>query len=175
MLPILKVVTGECNSPYLIFDEEYNLADPPVKGTEKNEIKLEKYIHIIISGFRPFISLTSNSLISDKNVEVKVSLEILNIVEVNDQLSQLTFLVQLKLEWNEPRIKTLKPTLLMNYEFSKQCLWSPKVFFDDQISTVRKNLLQSDLPLRISNKTDQVISNNLYCVKQPIQLHSCKA
>ena len=125
-----------------------------------------------MSGLHPIISLTSNLLISDKNVEVKVSLEILNIVEVNDQLSQLTFLVLLKLEWNEPRIKTLKPTLLMNYEFSKQCLWSPKVFFDDQISTVRKNLLQSDLPLQITNKTDQVIFNNLFSVKQPILLHS---
>ena len=115
------------------------------------------------------ISLTNNLQISDKNVEVKVSLEILNIVEVDDQLSQLTFLVLLKLEWNEPRIKALKPTLLMNYEFSRQCIWSPKVFFDDQISTERKNLLQSDLPLQISNKTDQVIFDNLYSVKQPIQ------
>ena len=53
LLPILKVVKGECNSPYLIFDEEYNLADPPVKGIEKNEIKLEKYIHMIMSGLRP--------------------------------------------------------------------------------------------------------------------------
>ena len=96
-------------------------------------------------------------IISDKNVEVKVKLEILNIVAIDDQLSKLTVLVLLKLTWNEPRIKALKPMLSMNREFSKECLWSPRVFFGDQISTVRQDLIQNDLALEIFNSTDQVI------------------
>ena len=95
-------------------------------------------------------------LISD-NVEVGVKIEILNIVEIDDQLSQLTFIVLLKLEWKETRIKILKPELLMNHEFSKQCLWSPRVYFQDQIASKRQNLLQNELALEISNKTDQVV------------------
>ena len=95
-------------------------------------------------------------LISD-NVEVGVKIEILNIVEIDDQLSQLTFIVLLKLEWKETRIKTLKPELLMSHEFSKQCLWSPRVYFDDQIFTKSQDLLQNEHALKISNKTDQVV------------------
>ena len=95
-------------------------------------------------------------LISD-NVEVGVKIGILNIVEIDDQLSQLSFIVLLKLEWKETRIKILKPELLMNHEFSKQCLWSPRVYFQDQIASKRQNLLQNELALEISNKTDQVV------------------
>ena len=32
---IFKLVTGECNTPNLIFDEGYDVAEPPVKGAEK--------------------------------------------------------------------------------------------------------------------------------------------
>ena len=97
-----------------------------------------------------------NMLISD-NVEVGVKIEILNIVEIDDQLSQLTFIVLLKLEWKETRIKILKPELLMNHEFSKQCLWSPRVYFEDQIVTKRQDLLQNEHALAIFNSTDQVV------------------
>ena len=96
-------------------------------------------------------------LISDKNVEVKVRLEIMNVVEINDQLSQLTFGVQLKMNWNEPRIKILKPKMFLTHDFSKQCLWSPRVFFRNQIYTKRQDLLQNDFSLEMINRTDQVI------------------
>ena len=81
----------------------------------------------------------------------------MNIVEIDDQLGQLTFGIQLKLTWNEPRIKTLKSMLLMTHDFSKQCLWSPRVYFRNQISSKRQDLLQNDLALKIFNETDQVI------------------
>ena len=96
-------------------------------------------------------------IISDKNVEVKVNMKILNVVEIDDQLSQLTFGVRLKLIWNEPRIKILKPKLFLTHDFSKQCLWSPRVFFEDQISAQRQDLIQNDFALEISNETNQVI------------------
>ena len=140
--PIFKVVTGECTSPHLIFKEGYNVAEPPVKGIEK--INLDR------------IGKVKFKLISDKNVGVKVKMEIMNIIEIDDQLSKLTFGVQLKLKWNEPRIKTLEPMLLMSHDFSKQCLWSPRIYFRNQISSKRQDLVQNDLPLKIFNNTDQV-------------------
>ena len=96
-------------------------------------------------------------LISDKNIEVEVKLEIMNIIEIDDQLSTLTFGGNLKLEWNEPRIKILKPKVLMTHDFSQRCIWSPTVFFRNQIYAKRQERLQKDLALTISNKTDQVI------------------
>ena len=38
LLPIFNVVTGECTSPHLIFQEGYNVAEPPVKGIVKSEV-----------------------------------------------------------------------------------------------------------------------------------------
>ena len=47
--PILKFVLGECNNPNLIFDEGYNIAEPPVKGTEKIWDGIGKVSFIIIT------------------------------------------------------------------------------------------------------------------------------
>ena len=33
--PILKIVLGECNKPHIIFDEGYDIAEPPIKGAAK--------------------------------------------------------------------------------------------------------------------------------------------
>ena len=96
-------------------------------------------------------------LSSDKKIGAEVKLEIMNIIEIDDQLSTLTFGVNLKLTWNEPRIKMLKPKVLMTHDFSNRCLWSPTVFFRNQIYAKRQERLQKDLALTISNKTDQVI------------------
>ena len=34
--PIFRIVFGECNNLDLIFDEGYDIAEPPVKDTEKS-------------------------------------------------------------------------------------------------------------------------------------------
>ena len=44
--PISKFVTGECNSPYIIFEEGYNVAEPPVKGIANNSGDRIGNIHI---------------------------------------------------------------------------------------------------------------------------------
>ena len=92
------------------------------------------------------------------DVKVIVQLEIMNVIEIDDQLSTLTFVGKLLLTWNEPRIKILKPEVLLTHDFSKQCLWSPSIFFRNQIYIKRQERLQNGLALKINNKTDQVMS-----------------
>ena len=92
------------------------------------------------------------------DVKVIVQLEIMNVIEIDDQLSTLTFVGKLLLTWNEPRIKIFKPEVLLTHDFSKQCLWSPSIFFRNQIYIKRQERLQNGLALKINNKTDQVIS-----------------
>ena len=82
----------------------------------------------------------------------------MNVIEIDDQLSTLTFVGKLLLTWNETRIKILKPEVLLTHDFSKQCLWSPSIFFRNQIYIKRQERLQNGLALKINNKTDQVMS-----------------
>ena len=89
---------------------------------------------------------------------MEVKLEIMNVIEIDDQLSTLTVIGKLKLDWTETRIKILKPVVFLTHDFSKQCLWSPSIFFRNQIYIKRQERLQNGLALKINNKTDQVIS-----------------
>ena len=86
-----------------------------------------------------------------------VKLEIMNVIEIDDQLSTLTFIGKLELRWNENRIKILNPEVFLTHDFSRHCLWSPSVFFRNQIYAKRQERIQNDLALKIYNRTDQVI------------------
>ena len=89
---------------------------------------------------------------------MRVKLEIMNVIEINDQLSTLTFIGKLELSWNETRIKILNPEVFLTHDFSRHCLWSPSVFFRNQIYAKRQERIQNDLALKIYNRTDQVMS-----------------
>ena len=96
---------------------------------------------------------------------MEVKLEIMNVIEIDDQLSTLTVIGKLKLNWTETRIKILKPVVFLTHDFSKQCLWSPSIFFRNQIYTKRQERLQNDLALKIYNRTDQVMSYTVSITK----------
>ena len=104
------------------------------------------------------VALSPFHTIFVSDVKVGVKLEIMNVIEIDDQLSTLTFIGKLELSWNETRIKVLNPEVFLTHDFSKHCLWSPSVFFRNQIYVKRQERIQNDLALKIYNRTDQVMS-----------------
>ena len=91
----------------------------------------------------------------------------MNVIEIDDQLSTLTFIGKLELRWNENRIKILNPEVFLTHDFSRHCLWSPSVFFRNQIYAKRQERIQNDLALKIYNRTDQVMSYTVSITNMP--------
>ena len=87
-------------------------------------------------------------------------MRIQNIIEIDDNLSKLTFGVWLLLWWSEPRIRITKKQLTMTHDFSRHCIWSPVVAFWNQIATEKHELIQNEAALTIRNKTDEVCQFN---------------
>jgi len=88
-------------------------------------------------------------------------MKIINIAEIDDNLSKLTFGVQVKIWWDEPRIRISKKMLFLNHDFSRNCIWSPRLLFRNQISTKKQELIQNDFNLKITNETNKVATSTL--------------
>ena len=157
---------GECVDMELRCDKNYNCNDYSdeekcdVQTTSTNEYNKKA---------TPKIKVTDGI---DSKTDIKISIHILDILEINEIESKVSFKFEFSTTWKDSRLEFISLSNDTNknvIEDPSGFLWTPKIDFINTVLPKRSNLEETDIFVSTlkqgtgySNKNDELFKNTLY-------------